>query len=237
MVVNRKNETLETPAELAKRVSLPFTELRLLNRALTHRSYVNEHDETLLDNERLEFLGDAVLDFIVGAWLYTHFPEKKEGELTRMRSALVRTEQLAEFARKMRLGDSIKLGRGEALAGGRERDILLCAAFEALIGAIYLENNIAVVQEFMEGFLKDNVEEFLFQSDQFDPKSSLQEWSQANRLGIPAYTTVAETGPEHERVFEVHVQINGEVFGMGIGHNKHLASKKAALNALNKIKK
>ncbi|MFC2064741.1 ribonuclease III, partial [Chloroflexota bacterium] len=209
MGINKGNEPHESPAELARRVSLPFKDLRLLNRALTHRSYVNEHDESLLDNERLEFLGDAVLDFVVGAWLYNQFPEKKEGELTRMRSALVRTEQLAEFARKLRLGDSVKLGRGEALAGGRERDILLCAAFEALIGAIFLENDIKVVQKFMEGFLKNNVDEILSRSNQSDPKSSLQEWSQANKLGIPIYTTVAINGPEHERIFEVHAQING----------------------------
>src|SRR5512140_1606819 len=123
----------ESPAGLAKRLGLPFKNLLLLTRSLTHRSYINEHPEALEDNERLESLGDAVLDFVAGAWLYNHFPEMAEGELTRMRSALVCTPQLAEFARALNLGPAMRLGHGEAQAGGRERDVLLCATFEALI--------------------------------------------------------------------------------------------------------
>jgi len=221
--------------EFVKGLSIPFTDIKLLTRALTHRSYVNEHNETLADNERLEFLGDAVLDFVVGAWLYNNFPEEKEGELTRIRSSLVRTEQLAKFAREIKLGEFLKLGRGELIAGGRDRDILLCSAFEALVGAIFLENDIIVVQEFMEKFLQKNVDEFLLQSDELDPKSNLQEWSQANKLGVPVYTTVSIKGPEHERTFEVHVELDGEVIGVGFGHNKQIASKDAALKALSKI--
>src|SRR5512137_2077853 len=129
----------ESPAALTKRLGLPFKNLLLLTRSLTHRSYINEHPEALEDNERLEFLGDAVLDFVSGAWLYNHFPEMAEGELTRMRSALVRTEQLAEFARAISLGAAMRLGKGEIAAKGRERDVLLCATFEALVGALYLE--------------------------------------------------------------------------------------------------
>jgi ribonuclease III len=234
---NNEWNSEKTFVEFIKRLSVPFNDLGLLNRALTHRSYVNEHTGTITDNERLEFLGDAVLDFVVGAWLYNHFPEKKEGELTRIRSSLVRTEQLAKFAREIKLGENIKLGRGEILAGGRDRDILLCSAFEALIGAIFLENNIIVVQEFMERFLQNNVGEFMFQSDQQDPKSKLQEWSQANKLGIPIYDTVTIKGPEHERTFEVRVNIDGKEVGAGFGHNKQQASKEAALKALSKINK
>ena len=115
----------ETPQDLAKRLDLPFTDVMLLSRALTHRSYVNEHPDAIEDNERLEFLGDAVLDFVVGAWLYNHFPEMAEGDLTRMRSALVHTEQLAEFARDINLGNAMRLGHGEIQAGGRERPALL----------------------------------------------------------------------------------------------------------------
>jgi ribonuclease III len=117
----------ESPRTFAQRLSLPFRDWLLLSRALTHRSFLNEHSEALEDNERLEFLGDAVLDFIVGAWLYNRYPEMPEGDLTRMRSALVYTEQLAEFGRQINLGPAMRLGRGEVQAGGRDRSALCCA--------------------------------------------------------------------------------------------------------------
>ena len=131
---------IETPQEFARRLGLHFKDVMLLSRALTHRSYLNEHSEALEDNERLEFLGDAVLDFVVGAWLYNRYPEMPEGDLTRMRSALVYTEQLANFGRIIGLGVAMRLGKGESQAGGRERSALLCDTFEALIGAIYLDS-------------------------------------------------------------------------------------------------
>ncbi|OGN75978.1 MAG: ribonuclease III [Chloroflexi bacterium GWB2_49_20] len=235
MITDSAWEPAETPADLARRLSLPFNDLRLLTRALTHRSYVNEHEEALSDNERLEFLGDAVLDFVVGAWLFNHYPEKAEGELTRMRSALVRTEQLAEFARQLNLSAAMRLGRGEIQAGGRQRDILLCATFEALVGAIYLQTEIKTVQGFIHELLEKTSENFLFQPDSYDPKSTLQEWSQANKLGIPKYATVNTAGPDHDRVFEVNVIIDGKIYGKGSGHSKQIASHSAALNALKSI--
>ena len=127
---------LETPQEFASRLLPGFGNLLILSRALTHRSYLNEHSEALEDNERLEFLGDAVLDFVVGAWLYNKYPEMPEGDLTRMRSALVHTAQLAEFGRMIGLGRAMRLGRGETQAGGNNRSALLCDTFEAVIGAI-----------------------------------------------------------------------------------------------------
>lgn len=228
-------EPEETPADLARRLSLPFLDLRLLTRALTHRSYVNEHEEILSDNERLEFLGDAVLDFVVGAWLYNHYPEKAEGELTRMRSALVRTEQLAEFARYLNLGRAMRLGRGEIQAGGRQREILLCATFEALVGALFLQTDINEVQNFIHRMLERTSDNFLLEQDSYDPKSTFQEWSQANKLGIPKYVTVNTTGPDHDRLFEVQVLLDGKVYGTGSGHSKQIASRAAALNALGSI--
>jgi ribonuclease-3 len=228
-------EPAESPLDLAKRLELPFSDLRLITRALTHRSYVNEHDEALSDNERLEFLGDAVLDFVVGAWLFNHYPEKAEGELTRMRSALVRTEQLAEFARQLNLGAAMRLGRGEIQAGGREKDILLCGTFEAMVGALYLQTNITAVQEFIHGLLDQTSDKYIFQTDSFDPKSTLQEWSQAQKLGIPNYVTVNTSGPDHDRLFVVNVQIGGKVYGSGTGHSKQIASRLAALDAINSI--
>jgi ribonuclease-3 len=222
----------ETPANLAKRLSLPFTSLQLLTRALTHRSYVNEHPDVLEDNERLEFLGDAVLDFIVGAWLYNHCPEMAEGELTRMRSALVRTEQLAEFARRLDLGEAMRLGRGELYAGGRERPALLCATFEALVGALYLHVGISAVEGFVFPLLEDARELVLLNAEIYDPKSRLQEWAQSQRFGTPHYITIESTGPEHAKTFEVEVRINGQAYGRGSGPSKQFAAQVAAQKAL-----
>jgi len=230
-------EIEETPAALVKRLGLPFKNLLILSRALTHRSYINEHPEALEDNERLEFLGDAVLDFLSGAWLYNHFPEMAEGALTRMRSSLVRTEQLAEFARLLSLGGALRLGRGEIAAGGRARGVLLCAAFEALVGALYLEAGIPAIMDFVHPFFEKVSRRILLGAETHDPKSRLQEWSQAQRYGIPQYATVQAEGPEHERKFEVEVLIEGEVYGRGSGHSKSTAERAAALAALETIKR
>jgi ribonuclease-3 len=222
----------ETPQEFSQRLDLHFTDYRLLNRALTHRSYLNEHPEALEDNERLEFLGDAVLDFLVGAWLYNHFPEMAEGELTRMRSALVRTEQLAEFSLEINLGPVMRLGHGETEGGGRQRPALLCATFEALVGALYLDVGIQAVRDFVEPLLHSAAYQILTDHKDLDPKSLLQEWVQAKGLGSPLYHTVAASGPEHEKIFEVEVIIDGNPYGRGSGHSKRMAAKAAAKAAL-----
>jgi len=227
----------ESPAELVQRLELPFNNLLLLRRALTHRSYVNEHQEALEDNERLEFLGDAVLDFVAGAWLYNHFPEMAEGELTRLRSAMVCTEQLAEFARIFDLGSAMRLGHGEDQAGGRQKDVLLCATFEAVIGALYIQSDIATVQRLVHPMLEQVSEQINFTSDSRDPKSRLQEWSQGKNLGIPKYVTVTINGPDHQRMFEIEVQIDGKPLGRGSGHNKQVAERVAAQAALDAIEK
>jgi ribonuclease III len=225
-------ESYESPAALVQRLALPFKNLLLLTRALTHRSYINEHPEALEDNERLEFLGDAVLDFVAGAWLYNHFPEMAEGELTRMRSALVCTDQLAEFARKLSLGPAMRLGHGEEQAGGRQRDVLLCATFESLVGALYLQNDISVIQNFIHPMLAEVSQQILLNSDLQDPKSRLQEWSQGNKLGIPQYVTLQTSGPDHDRMFEIVVNINGKTYGRGSGRNKQTAERLAAQASL-----
>jgi ribonuclease III len=226
----------ESPQDFSRRLGLPFTDNLLLSRALTHRSYINEHPDALEDNERLEFLGDAVLDFLVGAWLYNRFPEMAEGELTRMRSALVRTDQLADFARRIDLGLALRLGRGEMGGGGRDRQAVLCAGFEALIGALYLNSGISSVQDFIEPFLRQAVDEILAYNKDLDSKSLLQEWLQSQGHGPPEYRTVAASGPDHARVFEVEVLVNGEVFGRGSGHSKQAAAKIAASAALEKAR-
>jgi ribonuclease-3 len=223
---------VESPQEFAGRLGLSFSDPFLLNRSLTHRSYLNEHPEAIEDNERLEFLGDAVLDFLVGAWLYNRFPEMSEGNLTRLRSALVRTENLAEFAQTVGLGQAILLGRGEDEAGGRERPALLCASFEALVGALFLEGGITAVQEFVEPMLEPAARQILSVHKDRDPKSLLQEWAQSEGHGTPYYRTVAALGPDHAKVFEVEVHINGKVYGQGRGQSKQAAAKAAALATL-----
>jgi ribonuclease-3 len=228
------DETI-SPQELAEQLDFSFPNLRLLTRALTHRSYVNEHPEVPEDNERLEFLGDAVLDFIVGAWLYNRFPEMAEGQLTRMRSALVRTEQLADFARQLKLGFAMRLGRGEMNGGGRDRPALLCATFEALTGALFLQGDIAGVREFILPMLEKAADEILLQPDVYDAKSRLQEWAQARKLGIPHYDTRSAEGPDHAKVFTVDVYVNGFCMGTGNGPNKQVAAQTAATNALSQL--
>jgi ribonuclease-3 len=222
----------ETPREFANRIGLQISDYLLLSRALTHRSYLNEHPEAIEDNERLEFLGDAVLDFLVGAWLYNRFPEMAEGALTKLRSALVRTEQLAEFAKTIDLGNAMRLGRGEAGSGGRQRLALLCATFEALVGAIYLDQGIEGIIKFIEPFLESVADLILATGRIRDPKSQLQEWTQARGLGAPTYQTVAAYGPDHAKIFEVEVMINGALQGVGVGNSKQTAAKLAAQEAL-----
>ena len=226
------NLNRETPQEFASRVGLKFSDQLVLTRALTHRSFLNEHPESLEDNERLEFLGDAVLDFLVGSWLYNRYPELPEGNLTRLRSALVRTEQLARFAESINLGSAILLGKGEEEAGGRCRPSLLCACFEALIGAIYIDSGLTNVQRFIWPMLEPAAREILIEERDKDPKSRLQEWAQSQGRGTPTYRTIASYGPDHAKVFEVQVYLNGEVMGRGVGHSKQSAAKSAAKIAL-----
>jgi ribonuclease-3 len=225
-----------TPQDFAQRLGLEFSDTLLITRALTHRSFLNENPEALEDNERLEFLGDAVLDFLVGAWLYNRFPEMPEGNLTRLRSALVRTENLANFANKIELGDAMLLGHGESDGGGRERPALLCATFEALIGAIYIDKEIDAVKEFIAPMLESAVQQILSGNKDKDPKSILQEWAQSQGLGTPYYRTISSFGPDHAKSFEVEVHIGGAVHGSGVGHSKQSAAKLAAEQALKTLK-
>jgi len=225
----------ESPENFSKRLGLPFTNYFLVCRALTHRSYLNENKDAIEDNERLEFLGDAVLDFVVADWLYNHYPEKPEGDLTRLRAALVHTDQLANFARKVDLGRALRLGRGEIQAGGRERSTLLCDAFEALIGALYLHGGIPAVNNFIVPLLMDVVD-IIFQNHlDEDTKSRLQEWAQGHGFSSPKYLLVSEKGPDHNKTFKMQVRIGEKPYGSGAGTSKQLAEKAAAKEALLKL--
>jgi ribonuclease-3 len=227
----------ESPQSFAQRLSLPIKDTWLVLRALTHRSFLNENPQALEDNERLEFLGDAVLDFVVGAWLYQHFPEMNEGEMTRLRASLVSTERLGEFGREIKIGQALRMGHGEEESGGRGRTAMLCNAFEALIGAIYLDGGIPAVERFINPHLEKATAAIRKSEGDRDPKSELQEWAQARGQGAPYYKIVAESGPDHSKDFVVEVQVEGKVLGRGEGRSKQAASKAAARQALQQMEK
>jgi len=224
-----------TPEEFARKAGLVFDDPGLLIRALTHRSYVNEHPEALEDNERLEFLGDAVLDFISANWLYNRFPEMDEGQLTRLRSSLVCTEQLGRFALEIGLGEALLLGQGEHASGGRDRPALLCDAFEALVGALYLDGGFENVRSYIEPRFENVVGQTLDDGTLVDARSQLQMWAQAEIGETPEYDTLETTGPDHAREFLVRVSIQGMEFGRGRGKSKQEAAKSAAVDALRRV--
>jgi len=216
-----------------KALGFIFKNKALLQRALTHRSYLNENpDYPLEDNERLEFLGDAVLDFITGEYLYHRFPEMAEGRLTNLRSALVRTETLARFAVKLNLGDFLLLGRGEEDSGGRKRPAILCDAFEAFIGALYLDQGLEAARQFVYAVIDPALQEILASDHDKAAKSRLQEVAQSFCQLTPTYRTVKEEGPDHAKEFTVEAVIGDKVYGRGIGFSKQSAAQAAAQQAL-----
>jgi ribonuclease-3 len=219
--------------ELEKAVGVTFADKSLLLRAITHRSYLNEHPGFAFeDNERLEFLGDAVLDFVTGEHLYHRFPELAEGRLTSIRSALVRRETLARWARRLGLGHLLLMGHGEIESGGRSRPATLCAAFEALVGALYLDQGLEAVQRFLDPFIQPEVVLILRKQTDRDPKSRLQELAQGQLRCTPRYSTVGERGPDHAKEFTVEVTICGRAYGQGTGPSKQHAAQAAARSAL-----
>jgi ribonuclease-3 len=220
-----------------KGIDLKFQNPSLLTQALTHRSYINEHGITDTgDNERLEFLGDAVLDFLVGDMLYQRYPDLPEGDLTRLRAALVRTESLASLAQQMGLGDALRMGKGEETTGGRERQTNLCAVFESLVGAIYLDQGLPAVQKFVTPQLNPLLEQIITAALDRDARSTLQEWSQAELNLTPIYRTVSASGPDHQKEFLVEVLIGDVVAGQGIGRSKQAGAQAAARSALENMK-
>ncbi len=219
--------------EAEQTIGVVFRDKSLLQRALTHRSYLNEVGYPgWEDNERLEFLGDAVIDCIVAEYLYHKFPEMSEGMLTAIRSNLVRKEALASFARQIRLGEALIMGAGEEQSGGRERDATLCAAFEALVGAIYLDKGLEPTREFVLQFVRQALDRALEQAMTKDAKTRLQEWAQATLHQTPRYVTTGEEGPDHAKVFTVEVYVGNVMAGRGRGGSKQAAARAAAEDAL-----
>jgi ribonuclease-3 len=218
-----------------ERIQIDFLDRSLLLRSLTHRSYVNEYTSVALqDNERLEFLGDAVLDFIVGAYLFDRYPEMSEGELTMLRAALVRTRTLARFGSQLGIGQCLRLGRGEEETGGRERQPTLCAAFEALVGAIFLDQGLDVVEPWVQKLIAPALDEIIAASSHKDAKSEFQIWAQAQYNVTPHYQVLSSEGPDHEKTFSVVVLIGEQTWGIGHGLSKQMAAQMAAGVAMEK---
>lgn len=217
-------------------IGVKFNDADLLKQALTHRSFINEQtDAALEDNERLEFLGDAILDFVAADMLYRRFPEMNEGELTRLRSALVRTESLAALALDCNIGAYIYIGKGEENSGGRTRTNNLCRAFEAVIGAVYLDRGLQVVTSFLVPRLTRLQHEVIDEALHKDPRSRLQEWSQAHLSITPAYRMLSSSGPDHNKEFLIEVLLGDRVVASGAGRSKQLASQAAAQAALDLV--
>jgi ribonuclease III len=206
----------------------------LLERALTHRSYAYENGG-LPTNERLEFLGDSVLGVIVTETLYRTFPDLAEGQLAKLRAAVVNMRALADVSRALGLGDFIRLGRGEESTGGRDKSSILADGLEALIGAVYVDRGLETATDFVHRLFDELIDEAARLGAGLDWKTSLQELTATQLLGVPYYE-VTESGPDHEKVFEAGVRVGGTVFGTGSGRSKKEAEQQAAEEAWNRIR-
>jgi ribonuclease-3 len=222
------------PVEFEQAQGINFRDKELLQRAFVHRSYVNEQGEIegLKDNERLEFLGDSLLSYVVSEELYRRYPQYQEGQLTSIRSALVRRETLARLAQMMQMGEFLLLGHGEEESGGRSRTATLCAVFEAVVGAIYMDQDIEAVRGFVLPLMLAELERVEHSALEKDPKSRLQEYVQSTFNITPRYRMVEASGPDHAKTFVMKVLIGDKVYGAGIGHSKQEATQQAAAMAL-----
>ncbi len=230
-------ERLENVASL---LQVEFQRWDLLRLALVHRSYLNElgldSDEAVADsNERLEFLGDAVLGMVTGEFLYNEFPDLPEGRLTAYRTALVRTETLAEWARRFELDQYLYLGRGEIVGEGEVRDRILAGAFEAVIAAIYLDSGLDATRTFLQKLLQEDASEIISAGQETNYKGRLQELIQDRKRITPSYNTLSVSGPAHDRTFEVEVVVGDEQVGIGSGSSKRAAQQEAARQALDRL--
>lgn len=245
MAADRQDDAPESPrgadgGDMAERLEKlqealgsRFQNVALLREAITHRSYVYEAAAShVVSNERLEFLGDSILTFVTADYLFRTYPTLTEGELTDVRAAVVKTPTLATFAHRLHLGDHLLLGRGEQTSGGNQRSPLLAAAFEAVLGALYLDGGIAAVQQLVIPLIREQAHQVVSERRFKDDKSLLQEIAQARLSVTPTYRVVSEEGPSHNRQFWVQVLFGEEVAGTGQGRSKQSAEQAAARAAL-----
>lgn len=221
--------------DLQEKISYRFRSLQLFTQALTHRSYLHESMEGGEDNERLEFLGDSVIEVVVSHLLMTRFPHLTEGGLSKTRADFVKEGTLAALAREIRLGDALRLGRGEEETGGRGKDSILAGGFEALMAAVYLDGGYGEVFRVIEGLFTPRLAAIKEEVEDKDFKTRLQEYTQRNLNDTPLYTVAREEGPDHAKTFEVVISINGKPYGRGRGRSKKEAEQRAAEEALRSL--
>ncbi|MCD7755719.1 MAG: ribonuclease III [Firmicutes bacterium] len=220
--------------ELEESIDYRFDNITLLQNALTHSSYANERwHNSLMSNERLEFLGDSILGMVVADYLYRSFPDRPEGELTRMRADMVCEKTLALVANRLELGRHLLLGKGEELGGGRNRDSILADAVESVIAACYLDGGMDAANQFIQKFILVNVP--VTKLHNADYKTALQELVQQKRNQVLSYHLVGESGPDHDKQFRVELTLNDRVVGVGIGSSKKRAEQDAAHAAMDAL--
>jgi len=238
MNAENKNDKRNREKELDKlqaALGIKFNDKRMLNQALVHRSYLNEHSSGLSDNERLEYLGDSVLGLVVNEYLFKQFENYSEGELAKIKSVVVSENILSEIALELGIGSFILMGKGEDVTGGRKRASILANALEAIIGAYYLDSGFKDLRRFVLGFLKQHIEKVNSMTYQRDPKTTLQEYVQKKYKGRPVYEVVAENGPDHDKEFSVRLLINGKEIVTSTGGSKRKAEMNAAASTLRKL--
>lgn len=216
---------------LAKKIKVKINNLHIFNQALVHSSYAHEQKDSIGFNEKLEFLGDAVLGLVTSEYLYQKFPQANEGSLSKLRARIVSEPILSKNASQLDIGRYLLLGRGEESTGGRARDSILANTFEAIIGAIYLDSGLGSAYK----FIIEHMEGEMNACDISDYKSQLQEWTQVKIKKIPVYRVVNEIGPEHEKIFDIELSIDNVVYGRGQGKSKKQAEQLAAQMALGKV--
>ena len=213
-----------------------FKNKKLFDQAFTHRSFLNETKEKVSSNERMEFLGDSIISFVISEYLFNKYPQVNEGVLTNMRSLLVNTKSLAKVARELNLGDYLKLSRGEEDSKGRQNQSLLADSFEAFVGALLLDSGIELTKDFLIQVFSQRVQDLEKERSFKDPKSLLQEFIQSRKQNSPAYKVLKELGPAHSRVFTMGVFIGNKLFAEGKGKSKQEAEENAATLALANLK-
>lgn len=212
-----------------------FKNKSLFDKAFTHRSYLNESSAEAESNERLEFLGDSILSFIISSYIYNQYPNLKEGELTSLRSVLTNTQTLCNFAKELDLGKYLKLSRGEEATGGRSSKTILANTFEAVLGAIFLDQGLETATEFVHSVIITKIDEVVSAQGLKDPKSMLQEKTQEVHKMSPVYKIVKEEGPDHAKIYTTGVFLNNKLLAEGTGKSKQESEKNAAEAALKNL--
>jgi len=218
---------------LEKILKVKFEDISLLDTAVTHRSYLNENGEKGEDsNERLEFLGDAVLELIISEYLFSEYPKREEGDLTSFRAAVVRTTTLAQTSRELDFGKYLKMSKGEEDSGGRDKDFLLANLFESILGAVYQDQGYSICKKYLHRVLIPKIDPIVKERLDIDPKTKLQEVTQSMFKETPSYEVLKEKGPDHNKLFTVQAKISSKDLGVGEGSSKQRAEEEAAEKSL-----